>query len=97
MTALEKMLRLRQELDEVIADLQSSGGSEQAAAPRFMKVPDFAHSRGLSDRTIRDYCDLGMPHEGQGKGRRVLVAEAIAWIQAGGPKAARGARKGRAA
>jgi hypothetical protein len=62
-----------------------------------MSVPKFAASRGFNARTVRDYCDLGMPHVGEGKGRRILVADAVTWLENGGPKRARMARKETAA
>ena len=94
MTIKDRLLQMRSEIDALIAELP---GEQPAPTARFMSVPDFAELRGYSDRTIREYCELGMPHSGKGKSRRVIVADAIAWIDAGGPKEARMGRKGRAA
>lgn len=100
MSTKQELIRLRAEMDALIATLpDDDSGSTQpvAAAPRFMKLSAFASSRNFSSRTIRDYCDLGMPHQGEGRARRILVAEADAWIDAGGPRKARASRKGKAA
>jgi hypothetical protein len=95
-TLRERLLAMRAEIDAALAELP--GDPNVSATPaRFLSCPKFAELRGLSDRTIRDYCEFGMPHVGEGRGRRVLVAEAIAWIDGGGPARARMARKGRAA
>ncbi len=90
------LLALRSEIDAILSKLDGAGPSAPAPA-RFMKVADFAKAHALSARTIRDYCDLGMPHRGEGKGRRIVVAEADEWIAAGGPRRARAERKGKAA
>jgi hypothetical protein len=99
-TVRERLLSLRAELDALLADLPSNGevtAVSSAASTRFMKLPAFAKARDLSPRTIRDYCDMGMPHQGEGRGRRILVAEADMWIDSGGPRKARMSRKGQAA
>jgi hypothetical protein len=87
----ERLLELRSRIDELLGALPAK--ALPATGARFMTCPAFAQTRGLSDRTIRDYCELGMPHSGEGRGRRVLVAAAIAWIDDGGPARARMARK----
>jgi hypothetical protein len=95
-TLRDRVLRMKAELDAILAELPEHG---PPAAPtqhaRYMTVPGFASMRGYSARTVRDYCDLGMPHTGEGKGRRVHVAEAIAWLEAGGPKRERLLRRPR--
>jgi hypothetical protein len=98
-----ELLRLRSELDRLLERMPDEPGEsrtmnlQHAVRPgRYMKVPAYAELKGLSARTIRDYCDLGMPSEGVGRGRRVIVAEADAWLASGGPSAARMARKGAA-
>ncbi len=87
---------LARELHDV---LHAHFAAEEASDPRerFMSCPQFATKRNLSARTVREYCELGMPHSGDGKGRRVHVQEAIAWIENGGPRRARMARKETAA
>jgi hypothetical protein len=85
-----RLLALRAELDDLLAE---AGAEPTVASARFMKIPDFAEANGYSARTVRDYCDLGMPHRGEGRARRVLVQEAIAWIDDGGPRKARANRK----
>lgn len=96
-TIREELLAIRSRIDALLGEIPANAESAPKQLPRFMSVPDFAEARSLSDRTVRDYCELGMPHEGEGRGRRVLVTEAIAWIQSGGPRRARMARKGHAA
>jgi hypothetical protein len=51
-----------------------------------MPVCDFARARGYHPDTITKWANLGMPHVGQGKARRILVREADAWIASGGPQ-----------
>lgn len=89
------LLQLRAEIDAALAELPAE--SPQLASARFMKVADFAAAHNYSTRTVRDYCELGMPHQGEGRARRVLVAEAETWIASGGPRKARASRKGEAA
>jgi len=95
MTVRDDLLALRARLDEILTSLPDD--VKKTSERRYMTVPEFAELRGYSSRTIRDWCELGMPHSGDGKGRRIHVAEAIAWIEAGGPRRARMARNGDAA
>lgn len=96
MSELDRLLMLRATIDSMIVEL---GGDrpQVRGASRFMTVPDFADWSGFSPRTIREYCELGMPHRGEGRNRRVLVAEAEAWLTTNGPRKARADRKGNAA
>lgn len=87
----ERILHMRSELDAILLELEAPTASQDL--PRYLSVPKFAELRGFNERTIREYCELGMPHVGSGKARRILVAEAIAWLEADGPKTARMARK----
>lgn len=94
----DRLLKMRAEIDAMLAEMDdSTTANGQQPAARFMTVPAFAEKMGFSDRTIRDYCELGMPHRGEGRGRRVLVAEAERWLDEGGPRKARAERKGHAA
>jgi hypothetical protein len=102
MTVRDELLSIRSGIDELLSTRSRIDAllNEMADAPkcdvvagRFMTVPDFAALRNYSTRTIRDWCELGMPHSGTGRGRRIHVSEAIAWIEAGGPKHARMGRK----
>ncbi len=92
MAIRDELLDLRERIDGIIRELPPAESRPEQAS-RYMKIPAYAESRGLSPRTIRDYCELGMPHEGEGHSRRVIVAEATAWIANGGPRKARMARK----
>lgn len=95
-TIRDRLLQMRTEIDQILGEM-TDVPRPPVPASRFMSVPQFATSRGFNARTVRDYCDLGMPHVGEGKGRRILVAEAVAWLENGGPKRARMARKENAA
>ncbi len=98
MTIRDELLAIRGRIDALLAELpETAGAPRQTQDRRFLSVGDFAELRGYSARTIRDWCDLGMPHSGDGRGRRVHVAEAITWIDTGGPKRARMGRKDSAA
>jgi hypothetical protein len=87
-TVRDELLAIRSRIDALLSEMSEQPKREVSTA-RFMTVPDFAALRSYSTRTIRDWCDLGMPHSGEGRGRRVHVVEAIAWIESGGPKRAR--------
>ena|GEM_PF-4829966 len=56
--------------------------------PKYMRVRDFARSRGYSESTIRSWVRVGMPHVPSGRGSRILVAGADEWISAGGARLA---------
>ena len=90
-------MQMRAELDALLAELPADDAPNAVQPARYLSVTKFAKLRDLSARTIRDYCDLGMPHSGEGHNRRILVTEAVAWIESGGPKKARMARGGKAA
>lgn len=96
MTVRDELLSIRSRIDALLNEMGDAPRRDVVAA-RFMSVPDFAALRNYSTRTIRDWCELGMPHSGEGRGRRIHVKEAIAWIEAGGPKRARMGRKDTAA
>jgi len=56
----------------------------------YMNVTDYARARGYSPGAITKWANLGMPHLGEGKARRIRVRQADVWISDGGPsKAAR--------
>jgi hypothetical protein len=100
MNVRARLLSMRAEIDALLAALPDDGRAATAtpmATRRFMKIAEFGKLHGFCARTIREYCDLGMPHQGEGKSRRILVAEAEAWLAAGGPRAARLATRGHAA
>jgi hypothetical protein len=92
MTIRDELLEMRERIDRILRELPEHS-SASVAAPRYLKIPQYADRKGLSARTIRDYCELGMPHEGKGHTRRVIVESADSWIAAGGPQLARMARK----
>ncbi|MFZ5895595.1 MAG: helix-turn-helix domain-containing protein [Myxococcota bacterium] len=96
MTVRDELLSIRSRIDALLNEMAESPKREVVSA-RFMTVPDFAALRNYSTRTIRNWCELGMPHSGTGRGRRIHVREAIAWIEAGGPKQTRIGRKDTAA
>lgn len=91
MSLRDELLEMRARIDRMLQELPSA--PVVALEPRYEKLPAYAKRKGLSARTIRDYCELGMPHEGSGHNRRVIVSAADEWIASGGPRRARMARK----
>jgi hypothetical protein len=89
----DELLELRARIDGILGELPAAEVRPVWPGARYMKIPAYATAQGLSPRTIRDYCELGMPHDGEGHNRRVLAHEADAWIANGGPRKARMARK----
>jgi hypothetical protein len=91
----QQLLTAKVALESALECLPSS--SEHAktapraeAEPAMMKVCDYATARGYAPRTVSRWANLGMPHQGKGKARRIKVREADVWIAEGGPeKAAR--------
>jgi predicted site-specific integrase-resolvase len=49
-----------------------------------LTVEEFAESIGVCRATVFSWLRLGLPNIRAGRVRRVLVAEAMAWLQAGG-------------
>lgn len=69
----------------------------------YMKFTDYAVRHGVGLSTVKSWRRLGLPTNGvRGRGVRIKVKEADAWVEAGGPRlaffeaGARDARKGRA-
>lgn len=60
----------------------------QDREPKYMRVRDFARSRGYAESTVRAWVRLGMPHVPAGRGSRILVTGADEWIAAGGARLA---------
>ncbi len=77
-------LRLQAEAHELLArGLRAEAETLDAnAAPvaSYMKVGEFAAHVTVSVRTVWNWIDRGLPTVGQGRGRRVPVAEADAWL-----------------
>jgi hypothetical protein len=52
---------------------------------RYLKQKDYATLRSVSVSTVKTWCRLGLPTNGvQGRGIRIKLAEAEAWLEAGG-------------
>lgn len=86
---LEKLLHMRAELDELIAEEQQRAANDtvtpsRPGAPVFMKPAAYARRRDVSLRTIQRWVKLGLPHETVGAITRIRVAEADRWTE---PKA----------
>jgi hypothetical protein len=76
-----------------IADVLSASPAapiEQPAMqePRALCVEKYAKSRGFSVSTVRRWIKIGCPHVLTGRGARIIVAQADAWLAAGGARAA---------
>lgn len=78
-------------LTESSADTAAKATTE----PKWMTVAQYAESRALHPETVRRYIHAGMPSMRAGKGFRVNVAQADAWLEAGGAAGA-ARRKGTA-
>lgn len=91
---------IRARIDATLAQLPAAPAPapNPLAEPRRMKLSVYASTRGYAPKTVARWCSLGrdpLPHVGQGRARRILVAQADAWIDGGGP--ARAADAARAA
>lgn len=88
--ALARIRTIRAELDEVERALTEGDAPPEPKrlAPR-VSAATYARERGYTADTIHRYADLGMPHVGSGKGLRVLVDAADAWLADNGPAKAR--------
>lgn len=58
-------------------------------SPRWMKVSEYAKTRGFSRSTVQAWIADGMPATAMGRGYRVDVAAADAWLEHGGARRAR--------
>lgn len=77
-TALERVLGRGAPLPAPSTATTSAPAHEPE--PRRMKVGQYAAARGYVSRTITGLCANGLPHVGRGQSRRILVAEADAWL-----------------
>ncbi len=49
--------------------------------PRWMRLADYARARAISLRTLHNRIAEGLPTSGEGHARRILVADADAWLR----------------
>jgi len=98
-TIVARLVAMRAELDDLIARATQPEEKPVERLPPRVSPRAYARARGYTDGTVRRWCAAGMPHVGEGRARRVVVAEADAWIAAGGPQRAseRAERSGRKA
>lgn len=92
MNALAKrQVELANELHREIANDAEPTPLRPKPSAQFMKLGDYATYRAISIRTLHEYISRGLPSDGEGKARRILVDAANAWIAAhGGKRAANG-------
>ncbi len=45
-----------------------------------MSLTGFREARGIKERTLHSYIAQGLPTVGEGRGRKVVVADADAWL-----------------
>lgn len=71
---------------DVQAALRTAMQAQPPAAPLqlYMTAKDFASHLGVSLRTVRTWLASGLPTVGRKRLRKVDVARAMAWLQAGG-------------
>ncbi len=76
-----RLLALRAEVDSVLAALPAAAivPTSATAEPAWMKIGDYATARSLGYRTLMDMIVEGLPTVGEGRRRRIVVAEADAW------------------
>jgi hypothetical protein len=55
--------------------------STSAPEPKWMKLTHYARARSMSLKTLYVRISEGLPTVGEGHGRRVIVAEADAWLK----------------
>jgi hypothetical protein len=97
MTTIDPVVRaeleaIRARIDAILTPAVSTVESKPDE-PRRMRVGAYASARGYAPRTVTRWCAAGMPHVGKRQSRRILVAEADAWIADGGPDRAAGAAR----
>lgn len=83
----EIALQMKALAEKVLADTEPTREANEPE-PRWETVAAFAKRTGYSERKIRDYARRGMSHVGKGRSLRIIVADALDWIERGGPTAA---------
>ncbi len=85
-----RLLALRSEIDALIVESGGTGPSLAKGEPdaEWMTIGRYCQARSIPRRTLHDRIREGLPTIGEGRDRRVIVAEADAWLAK---------RKGRAA
>lgn len=78
---------LRQIADVLDAPPAAPAG-QPTQEPKTLCVDKYAKSRGFSVSTVRRWIKIGCPHVLSGRGARIIVAQADAWLAAGGARAA---------
>jgi hypothetical protein len=71
--------------DRPLAPSSSVVTPKSSELRRYLKQKDYAALRSVSVSTVKTWCRLGLPTNGvRGRGIRIKLAEAEAWLEAGG-------------
>lgn len=71
------------------ADGGAAPGTAKTSAtpePRLMTVKSYAKRAGYATSTVQRWVKMGIPHVPSGRGVRIKVAAADAWIESGGAR-----------
>ncbi len=85
-----KLLSIRADIDAALAEIPSDEPASPALSkvePRWMRLGAYAAARSFSRRTLHTMITEGLPTTGDGKGRRVVVADADTWLSKRAPRA----------
>jgi len=80
---LARLRRMREEIDEMIAEVDSPAPARAANAPPgplvWMTQEEYARHRRVGMTKLREYIRAGLPVHREGRVVRIKVAEADAW------------------
>lgn len=85
-----ELLDVRARVDRALAllPLPMVANEPTVADPKWMKINDYARRWSMSRSALYARIADGLPTDGSGHNRRILVAEADAWMRKRAPKSA---------
>jgi hypothetical protein len=86
--AVKTIARALRQIADVLDAPPAASAEQPAQEPKTLCVEKYAKSRGFSVSSVRRWIKVGCPHILTGRGARVVVAQADAWLAAGGARAA---------
>ena len=81
LAAIVAELRAHPEIVAEIRELFIAPAAKPEAETVYERVPAFAARVAISERSAWNLVKLGLPCIGERRGRRVVVAEALAWMR----------------